>query len=218
MGGEHAHHLHQVLQEYYKISEDWKGNIFAGLDLEWNYAAKHNDRTCRLYIKGYIERALLRFDHRIPTKTHLLPHKHHETNYGAKIQVAPAEVDSPLLDAKGIKRVQAIVVALLFYGLAVDNKVLVALNTIGTKHAAATESTNESIDHLLDYLPTYPNDGIVYRAIKMVLAAHSDYGFHNESKGLSQAGSQVFLAEDEPIPRWNGTILSISQVIKCVMS
>ena len=37
-GGKHAHHLHQVLQEYYEISEDWKGEKFAGIELEWNYS------------------------------------------------------------------------------------------------------------------------------------------------------------------------------------
>ena len=44
----HAHHLRQVLQEYDEISEDWKVNKFSGIDLEWNYAAKQNERTCRL--------------------------------------------------------------------------------------------------------------------------------------------------------------------------
>ena len=77
------------------------------------------------------------------------------------------------------------VLALLFYGKAVDNKVLVALNTIGTQQAAATEINNKAIDHLFDYLATYPNDVIVYRYSKMVLVAHSDAGFHNESKSRS---------------------------------
>ena len=56
---------------------------------------------------------------------------------------------------------QAIVGALLLYGQAVDNKLLVALNTIGTQNSVATESTNEATKHLLDYLSTCPNDGIV---------------------------------------------------------
>ena len=84
--------------------------------------------------------------------------------------MAPEEVDSPILDYKGIKRVQAIVGTLLLYGLVVFNKVLVDLNTIGIQHAAATESTNEDIYHPLDYLATYPNNGIVYRARKMVFS------------------------------------------------
>ena len=70
----------------------------------------------------------------------------------------------------------------------------------------------------MDYLATYPNDGIVYRSSNMILAAHSDAGFHNESKGRSRAGAHIFLSEDEPIPWWNGPILSIAQVIKFVMT
>ena len=71
---------------------------------------------------------------------------------------------------------------------------------------------------MLDYLATYPNDEIVYRASDMILAAHSDAGFHNESKGRSRAGAHVFLSEYDPIPRWNGPILSIAQVIRFVMT
>ena len=129
-----------------------------------------------------------------------------------------SEVDGPSINDKGIKRVQSIVGGVLFYGREVDNKVLLALNNIGTQHTAATESTNESINHLLDYLVTYPNDGIVYRARKMVLVANLDADFHNKYKGQIRAGSHVFLVEDEPIPRWNGTILTIARVIKFVMS
>ena len=73
-------------------------------------------------IKWYIERVLLQFDHKSPTKPQLLPHKHCEIHHGAKVQVAPEEVDSPSLDVKIIKRVQYIVGVLLFYGKAVDKK------------------------------------------------------------------------------------------------
>ena len=87
---------------------------------------------------------------------------------------------------------------------------LVELNTISTKHAAATKGTNVAINHPFNYLASYTNGGILHRAIKMVLAALSDDGFHNESKVRSQSGAHVFLAEYEPIPIWNGTILTIS--------
>ena len=154
MGGEHAHHLRQVLKEYYEISEDWKVTKFSGIDLEWNHAAKHNDHICCLAIKVYIEIVLIWFNHKSPNKYQISPHKHREIHYGAKVQVAPEEVDSPSLDAKGTKRVQDILGALIFYGWAVENKVLLALNTIFTQQAEATETTNEAIDHLLDYLST----------------------------------------------------------------
>ena len=105
----------------------------------------------------------------------------------------------PSLDAKGIKRVQDILGALIFYEQAVDNKVLADLNNIDTQQSEAAENTNEFIDHLIDYLATYPNGGIVYRARNMVLSAYSDAGFNNESKIRIQAGTHVFLEEDEPL-------------------
>ena len=52
----------------------------------------------------------------------------------------------------------------------------------------------------------------------MVLAAHSDASFHNETKGRSRAGAHIFLSEDDPIPKWNGPVLTIAQIIKFVMS
>ena len=86
---------------------------------------------------------------------------------------------------------------------------------IQTDNTTAEGVVNNKIVY---YLVTYPNDGIVYRASDMILAAHSDAGFHNESKGRSRAGAHIFLSEDDPIPQWNGPILSITQVIKFVMT
>ncbi len=71
---------------------------------------------------------------------------------------------------------------------------------------------------LLDYVVTYPNDGIVYQASNMILCAHSDAGFLNESKAHSRAGAHIYLSENEPFPRLNGAVLSISQIIKFVMA
>jgi len=107
--------------------------------------------------------------------------------------------------------------AILFYGRAVDNKLLVALNTIGSQQAQATDATNDTVAALLDYVATYPDDGILYRESDMILAAHADAGFHNETKGRCRAGSHILLSEDEPIPCWNREILTIMQIIKFVM-
>ena len=51
----------------------------------------------------------------------------------------------------------------------------------------------------------------------MVLAAHSDAGVHNESRGRSRAGAHVFLSEDEPVPRWNGPVLTFARIMKFVL-
>jgi hypothetical protein len=52
----------------------------------------------------------------------------------------------------------------------------------------------------------------------MVLCAHADAGFLNETNSCSRAGAHIFLSEDDPFPRFNGAILSIAQIIKFVMA
>ena len=179
-------HLRDVLKQHYDITEGWAGKKFVGIDIEWNYAPKHVERTCRLCIKEYIKDLILKFVHKPPSKPQLSPHKHCEIMYGANPQMTHEEDTSPPLDEAGIKRIQDIVGAVLFYGRAVNNKLLVTLNSIGTQQAVATESTSEAVNQMLDYLSTYPNDGIVYHASDMIIAAHSDAGFHNESEGRSR--------------------------------
>ena len=120
--------------------------------------------------------------------------------YGAKAQLALEDDTTPPLESQGKKRVQGIVGALLYYAQAVDNKLLVGLSDIGSQQAAATQRKNEAIIQIMDYCATYPSDGILYRSSDMVLCAHSDLGFHNESKGSSRAGANIFLSENNAMP------------------
>ena len=115
----------------------------------------------------------------MPTKPQLYPHKHREIHYGAKVQLTHKEDVSPKLDKAGILRVQSIFRAALFYGRSVDKNIMVSINTIGTQQASETEATNDAVHKLLDYLATYPNYGILYQSSDMILASHSDAGFHN---------------------------------------
>jgi hypothetical protein len=48
----------------------------------------------------------------------------------------------------------------------------------------------------------------------MILCAHSDAGFLNETNARSRAGAHIFLSENDPFPRFNGAVLSIAQIIK----
>jgi hypothetical protein len=52
----------------------------------------------------------------------------------------------------------------------------------------------------------------------MILCAHADAGFLNESQSRSRAGAHIFLSENEQFPRFNGAVLSIAQIIKFVMA
>ena len=52
----------------------------------------------------------------------------------------------------------------------------------------------------------------------MVLAAHSDAAYLNASKSRNRARAYMFLTKDEPVPKLNGPVLTIAQIIKLVMS
>jgi hypothetical protein len=52
----------------------------------------------------------------------------------------------------------------------------------------------------------------------MILCAHTNAGFHNESKGCSPAGAHIFVSKNDPFPKHKGLVLSISQIMKFVVS
>ena len=71
---------------------------------------------------------------------------------------------------------------------------------------------------LLDYVASQEDAILTYRASDMVLAAHSDAGYLNESNARSRAGGHIFLSSDSQYPANNGAILNVAQIIKNVMS
>ena len=166
----------------------------------------------------YIEKLIIKYGHPQPRKPQLSPHKHRDMTYGSKEQLTTEEYTSPALDNKGTKRIHTIVEALLYYARAVDNKLLVGLSAIGSQQAATTQRTNKKINQLLNYGATYLTDGIIYRSSDIVICDHSDAGFHNKSKCCIRAGARTFLSENEPMPNWNGPILTLSRIIKFVTS
>jgi hypothetical protein len=52
----------------------------------------------------------------------------------------------------------------------------------------------------------------------MVLCAHLDAGFLNETNSCSCTRAHIFLSENELFLRFNGAVLSIAQIIKFVMA
>jgi hypothetical protein len=190
------------------------GDKFAGINIKWDYA----NRRCCISMPGYIETLLIKFKHPRPNKRRLSPYKCLPIFYGTKSQLTPEADASELLDEHHKRRIQEIVGSLLYYAIAVDNKLLVTLSAIAARQAYATVATEQAVHLLLDYVATYPADGIVYRSSDMVLCAHADAGFLNETNSCSRAGAHIFLSEDDPFPRFNGAILSIAQIIKFVMA
>ena len=51
----------------------------------------------------------------------------------------------------------------------------------------------------------------------MVLESHYDTAYLNVSKVRCQAGAQIMLSENIPVPIINGPVLTIAQTIKFIM-
>ena len=95
---------------------------------------------------------------------------------------------------------------------------LPALGSIATQQANPTKNTMKNVKHFLDYAASHPDAIITYRASDIVLAAHSDASYLSESKARSRAGGHFFMSNDDAIPSNNGAVLTVSQIIKAVMS
>ena len=157
VGKEHAEHLVNVLKEHYKVSEDWKGEKFSGIAMDWDYIA----RKVHLSMPGYCKEALVRFGHKLRKDTHQ-PHKHTEPTYGSKIQYAKGADESPKLNEQDKKFIQQVTGTFLYYARAVDPTMLVALSAIASEQAAPTEATMEKAKLFLDYVATHPDAVLTY--------------------------------------------------------
>jgi hypothetical protein len=100
----------------------------------------------------------------------------------------------------------------------VDNKLLGALSAIAARQSCAIVATEQAVHLLLNYVATYPLNGIVYQLSDMILCAHTDAGFLNKTNSRSRAGAHIYLSENDPFPRFNGAVLSIAHIIKFVMA
>lgn len=167
---------------------------------------------------GYCENARQRFKHEMPKKRQDQPYPHIERTYGAKQQFAEADDTSPILSAEDKTYVQEVVGVFLYYARAVDCTMLAALGSLASQQSKPTENTMARIHQFLDYAVSNQDAVITYRASDMILAAHSDASYLSESKARSRAGGHFFLSENNEFPTNNGAVLTISQIIKAVMS
>jgi len=185
-----ALHLINALKSNYEISIDWKGEDYCGTKLKWNYKEKYVDMN----MPGYINKALLKFQHTPPAKLQYAPARWNNISYGRKIQYAPEMDKGKVLDKKGTRDVQAKVGTFLYYGRAVDPTTLVALNEISRQQSKPTHSTLKDISILMDYLYTYPNATLRFYAGTMQLKVESDASYLVVPGAKSRVAGHFYLA------------------------
>jgi hypothetical protein len=128
----------------------------------------------------------------MPKKPQLLLFTATSITYCQKTQFTPDKDTSVPLSPKCLKCIHKVIRPLLYYAQAVDNKLLVAFNAISSQQAKAMVHTEQLVEMLLNYIATYSNKGIVYRASDMVLCTHADAGYLNETKSHSRANGWIY--------------------------
>ncbi len=222
VGQHNADHLVKALQNLYTISTDWKGELYCGLTIKWNYPQKFVD----ISMPDYVPAALHKFRHDTPTSREDAPHKWTQPAYGAKIQYAPDLDSSTPLNKSQVTRLQQVIGTLLYYSIAVDPTMLVALGTIAAAQSNATDHTATAVVKLLNYAATNPDAVIRYKASGMTLYVHSDASYLSEPKAHSRAGGHFYLS-DKPAdpasapsqqPPNNGPLHTTSHILRNVMA
>jgi hypothetical protein len=81
------------------LIEDWAGNLYCGITLEWDYENRHVD----ISMPGYIKKKLQECGHIMPKKIQACPYLPEPTKFGFEAQ-SPFPPNATLkLDARGIK-------------------------------------------------------------------------------------------------------------------
>jgi hypothetical protein len=140
-----------------------------------------------------------------------LLHKRLSISYGAKAQLTPYANTSELLDKYHKRCIQEIVGLLLYYARAVNNKLVVALSAIATRQSCATIATIQAVQLLLDYVATYPSDGIIYQASDIVLVPTWMQDF---STKLTPTVAQVHTSSSQRTSHFCGSMVLFSQLPK----
>ena len=114
----------------------------------------------------------------------------------------------------------------LYYAIAIDNIILVALSDIGSEQVRATSKTINEVQQLHDYLASNPNATIRYNASGMILFIHSDASYLSVTKARSRSSGVFFLKYPKPYaitfsdytPILNGFIFIMCKVVRNIMA
>jgi len=209
-----AQHLIDAIKADYELTIDWTGDLYCGLTVDWHYDEGYVD----ISMPGYVEQALLKFNHPAPLRSQHAPHKWIEPAYGSRQpQRATPESQAQPLDKHGTTRIQAINGTFMYYGRACDPCILPALNEIASEQASPTTETIERTTMLMDYLHTYPNAVIRYYASDMHLKTTVDAAYLVLPKARSRAAAHYHFGWANS-DRVNGAVDVLCQTIKNVVT
>jgi hypothetical protein len=171
IGDEHLKHLFAALwTKTYKIVEDWKGDLYCGISLAWNY----NNGYVNIAMPAYVAKQLLWYEHPHPTKLQHCLYNPNPIKYGQDNQATDPIGTSPKLDEANKKHIQQIVGSFLYCAHAVNPTILMALSAIASQQALPTDYMRNRVNQFLNYMASHPDAKIQYCASNIILNVHSD--------------------------------------------
>jgi len=144
VGKEHMEYLIISLQkDYSRIKVDLKEELYAGINLKWNYKEKWLDAS----MSEYASKLRQHFSHKMTKVPQHSPHKAPKKIYGATSQDTIMPDDSAKLNDDQIKLIQQVIGVCLYYGRAVDDTILPALSAIASEQSNGTKQTMEKLSN-----------------------------------------------------------------------
>ncbi len=206
-------HLINALKEHYTKAIDMTDSLFCGIHLTWNYTLGYVD----CHMLGYINKALTKYQHPKPVSPQHAPYKVAPIQYGTRVQRVEVNTTQPL-SPKEIKCIQDIIDTLLYHARAVDQTLLAILSAIAACQSNGTRAVADACHQLLNYIATHPNAGIWYKACIVELSVHMDASYLSKPGSKSWAAGHFYLSNCNDKDFYNGVILTLSTIIKHVMS
>ena len=128
LGKVHTLYLKTVLEEHYKVTNDWTGSRYIGITLDWDYKRQQ----VHLLMSGYVPKALKQFKHMLKKKQHA-PYLSIPIQYCAKKQYATQSLTAPLSNKKEEKFMQQVCGKFLFLDQEVDSTLLYPISAIASQ-------------------------------------------------------------------------------------
>ncbi len=189
VNADNVQHLIASIQKNYSLTKDWKGALYCGIKLEWDYI----NRTVDTLMPGYVEKKLQEYGHIMPKKLQTCPYSPEPKQFGTDAQAPLPPDTSPKLDAKGIKHVQQIMCIILYYAWAINMTVLKALSSLAVEQTKASDKTIVRCTQLLDYLLHNAVAKVCFHAYDIILNIHSNASYLLEAQAQSRTCRHFFM-------------------------
>ena len=141
-GDTHANHLVKTLKTYYNVTVDWKGELYVGIKLKWEY----KKQTLDTHIPNFVPKPLKNYQHQKPSNPQHAPAKVAHVQYRAKIQTTE-DNNSPHISAVRIKRIQDVVGKFAWYSRTTYPTMAATMSSIASHQSKSTEKLEEELKY-----------------------------------------------------------------------